>query len=84
MLSVKLYSSLEKIFLDGNLPSKPWSGMSCLGGEECAFQAVVDLEGWGTQPGTVSVESALPVEVFQVGQVPSALACYPDALEDPD
>lgn len=84
MLSVKLYSSLEKIFLDGNLPSKPWSSMSCLGGEECAFQAVVDLEGWGTQPGTVSVESALPVEVFQVGQVPSALACYPDALEDPD
>ena len=84
MLSVKLCSSLEKIFLDRQPQTRPWTGMSCLGGEECAFQAVVQLEGWGTRPGTVTVESPLPVEVFQVGQVPCGLPCYPDARKDAD
>ena len=32
MLSLRLCSSLEKIFLEGPIPSHPWEKASCLGG----------------------------------------------------
>ncbi len=84
MLSLRLCSSLEKIFLEGPIPSHPWEKASCLGGEEFSFQAVVQKDGWGASSVQVTVDSPLASEItlFQVGQVPCALPAYPTRLDE--
>ena len=79
MLSVTLYSSLEKLLLGRRVEAPSLGGMSCLGGEEFAFQAVLQADGWGMAPVRVTVDSPLKdsIQVFQVGQVPCALPAYP-------
>lgn len=79
MLSVTLYSSLEKLLLGRRVEAPSLGGMSCLGGEEFAFQAVLQADGWGMAPVRVAVDSPLKdcIQVFQVGQVPCALPAYP-------
>ena len=74
MLTASLYSPLEKFLLGRPVEAQPYTKASCLGGEEFAFQVVLQRDGWDITP--VQVEAASPlggVEVFQVGQVPCAM-----------
>ena len=84
MLSVTLYSSLEKLLLGRRVEAPSLGGMSCLGGEEFAFQAVLQADGWGMAPARVAVDSPLKdcIQVFQVGQVPCALPAYPGRWDE--
>ena len=78
MLTASLYSPLEKFLLGRPVEAQPYTKASCLGGEEFAFQVVLQRDGWDITP--VQVEAASPlggVEVFQVGQVPCAMPAYP-------
>lgn len=78
MLTASLYSPLEKFLLGRPVEAQPYTKASCLGGEEFAFQVVLQRDGWDVTP--VQVEAASPlggVEVFQVGQVPCAMPAYP-------
>ncbi len=83
-LSVQQRSSLEKVFLDRENTASESFSTSCLGGEEVSWQAVLALEGWGTAPVKVEVDSPLGdlVELYQVGQVPCALPAYPAARDE--
>ena len=83
MLSLRLISPMEKVFLDGPLPTEAYTAASCLGGEEAAFQAVLCRDGDGMAPVSLAVESPLGecVRLFQVGQVPCALPAYPHARD---
>lgn len=83
-MKAEAYSSLEKIFLGQQIEVSPWRKASCLGGEEFAWQVVLQREGWGNVPVEIQVESPLAdfVEVFQVGQVPCSLPAYPTDAQD--
>ena len=57
MLTMTLQSALEKIFLNDRELPPPYPRGSGLGGERFAFQAVLDWDGWGSLPVTVTVDS---------------------------
>ena len=51
MLTASLYSPLEKFLLGRPVEAQPYTKASCLGGEEFAFQVVLQRDGWGHHPG---------------------------------
>lgn len=71
MLQIRQISSLEKIFLRDSLPETEFTSASVLTGEEFDYQIAYCAEG--VNDLSVCVESDLPVEVFAVEHVPSAL-----------
>jgi hypothetical protein len=83
-MNITVVSSLEKVLLGRQIPTAWDREISCLGGEEFAWQVILQREGWGPAPVKVWVESPLKeyVEVFQVGQVPCAMPAYPSAVKD--
>lgn len=83
-MKAQVVSSLEKVLLGQPVTTSPWKEMSCLGGEEFAWQVVLQRDGWAAVPVEVQLESPLAefVEVFQVGQVPCTLPAYPTAVQD--
>ncbi len=83
-IHVEQRSALEKIFLDRENLAPDCRHTSCLGGEEVSWQVVLGLEGWGTAPVQVQVDSPLGslVELYQVEQVPCALPAYPAARDE--
>ena len=59
MLTASLYSPLEKFLLGRPVEAQPYTKASCLGGEEFAFQVVLQRDGWDITP--VQVEAASPL-----------------------
>ena len=45
MLTASLYSPLEKFLLGRPVEAQPYTKASCLGGEEFAFQVVLQRDG---------------------------------------
>ena len=84
MLTMTLQSALEKIFLNDRELPPPYPRGSGLGGERFAFQAVLDWDGWGSLPVTVTVDSPLKdhIRLYRVGQVPCQLPAYPAACDE--
>lgn len=84
MLTMLLQSALEKIFLDAREFQPPYLRGSGLGGERFALQAVLDWDGWGNLPVTVTVDSPLRdhIRLYRVGQVPCQLPAYPAACDE--
>ena len=55
MLTASLYSPLEKFLLGRPVEAQPYTKASCLGGEEFAFQVVLQRDGWDITPVQVDV-----------------------------
>ena len=66
MLTASLYSPLEKFLLGRPVEAQPYTKASCLGGEEFAFQVVLQRDGWDVTP--VQVEAASPLGGEQINR----------------
>ncbi len=75
MITTKLLSSLEKVFLDEEPQAAPWTQMSALRGERVNFQWAIYLDKGERREATVTVESPLKeyICLYEVGHVPSLM-----------
>lgn len=79
MITIRLISSLEKVFPDEALSCEERSTFSCLRGERLSFQVAYLLEGTDHQKLRVEWASDLQasVECHEVGCVPAMFPAYP-------
>jgi hypothetical protein len=79
-LTIRMLSSLEKIFPDEPGRGPEWKSGSMLRNEWHSITLAVRYDGynWGRTDAFVEVESSLApwIEVRRIGLVPSALPCY--------
>lgn len=76
-LTVKTISSLEKILPGTTIPGSEFDSASCLLGERFSYQIAVIADSLcdRSQRVNISVESDLPIKIYEIGYVPVTKPC---------